>query len=218
MSGAGEGDWRSAAEVFDEWARLGKDAGMEKGHAASVEEMLSAALSMVSSLGDRFSSLDVGCGNGWVVRTLAAHPHCSRAVGIDAAPAMIEKAKEIDHQGEYHLTDLMEWQPDEGFDLIHSMETLYYLDDPGAGIRRIASWLNEGGVLVLGVDHYLENPESHDWPKSVRTRMTTMSTSEWQDAVKAAGLTVEKTWQAAPSSDWPGTLVILATKSHSTGI
>ena len=34
------GGWRSAPEVFHEWALIGKDEGMERGHAASVKAML----------------------------------------------------------------------------------------------------------------------------------------------------------------------------------
>jgi len=34
---------RDATEVFSEWAGNGKDEGMERGHAASVEEMLNLA-------------------------------------------------------------------------------------------------------------------------------------------------------------------------------
>ena len=55
-----EDGWRSAPEVFDEWALIGKDEGMEKGHAAAVEEMLSHALAIASRLGNTFTALDVG--------------------------------------------------------------------------------------------------------------------------------------------------------------
>ena len=31
---------KSAVEVFDQWAEIGKDEGMEKGHASSVNSMV----------------------------------------------------------------------------------------------------------------------------------------------------------------------------------
>ena len=34
---------RPAVDVFGEWADIGKDEGMEKGHAPSVNEILNAA-------------------------------------------------------------------------------------------------------------------------------------------------------------------------------
>ena len=41
---------------------------MEKGHAVSVGDMLNFALKERVDKGKKFSFLDVGCGNGWVVR------------------------------------------------------------------------------------------------------------------------------------------------------
>jgi len=205
-------DWRAASEVFHEWALLGKDVGMEKGHGAAVDEMLTFAVSQVATLGKRFQALDVGCGNGWVVRRLSSHPHCSRAVGIDAAPAMIDKAKELDADGEYHLVDLLEWSSKACFNLIHSMETMYYLEDPGRGIEHLAGLLADDGILLIGVDHYAENESSLDWPQQVKTRMTTLSTQQWTSCFKMAGLDVIRVWKAAPREGWPGTLVIAGRK------
>ena len=210
---AEEGDgWRSAPEVFHEWALIGKDEGMEKGHAAAVEEMLSHALAIASSRGNTFTALDVGCGNGWVVRKMARHPHCSLAVGIDAAPSMIDKAKKLDSENQYHLVDIMQWTTEHSFDLIHSMETMYYLEDPVKGIQRLSDWLKKDGVLVIGVDHYAENAQSLVWPEKVRTRMTTLSESQWIDSFSTAGLSDVKSWRAAPKEGWPGTLVIAGRK------
>tara|TARA_B110000196_G_C20913723_1_gene551848 strand:+ start:118 stop:813 length:696 start_codon:yes stop_codon:yes gene_type:complete len=204
--------WRSAAEVFHQWAIDGKDAGMEKGHGPAVEEMLVSSLMQVAELGKKFRALDIGCGNGWVTRKLAAHPHCIQAIGIDAAEAMIDKAKQIDGTGEYYHCDLMQWQPEGEFDLIHSMETMYYLKDPGQAIKRIASWLNGGGLFVMGVDHYRENEESIDWPQKVKTPMTLHSESEWKDLFTNAGLEISNHWRAAAKEGWAGTLVIIGRK------
>ena len=61
---------RDATDVFSEWAGKGKDEGMERGHAASVNQMLNLALA-TNNLSQRpFTSIDIGCGNGWVVRKL----------------------------------------------------------------------------------------------------------------------------------------------------
>ena len=40
-----------AIDVFNEWALKGRDLGMEKGHAASVEEMLAFSLEERSEIG-----------------------------------------------------------------------------------------------------------------------------------------------------------------------
>ena len=57
---------RPAVDVFSEWADAGKDAGMERGHAPAVNEILSAAFKeMDPSILERgFTAVDAGCGNG----------------------------------------------------------------------------------------------------------------------------------------------------------
>ena len=86
-------DLRQATDVFGEWAVQGKDLGMEKGHAAAVQEMLDFALVERERMNKKFSFLDLGCGNGWVVRKVSKDSFCSHAHGIDGAKQMIESAK-----------------------------------------------------------------------------------------------------------------------------
>ena len=46
----------------------------------------------------------------------------------------------------------------EKFDVIHSMEVLYYLEDPALTVKKITdSWLHNEGRLIAGVDLYYEN-------------------------------------------------------------
>ena len=59
-------------DVFDNWALIGRDERMAKGHAVSVKEMLKLAITGQK----KFSFLDVGCGNGWVVRKMAKNNEC----------------------------------------------------------------------------------------------------------------------------------------------
>ena len=54
---------------------------MERGHAPAVGEMLAFGLTRTAELGRSFRAIDVGCGNGWVVRQLAAMPFCSTPKG-----------------------------------------------------------------------------------------------------------------------------------------
>ena len=61
-------DKKAAVDVFSQWALIGKDEGMEKGHSSSVKAMLELALPNVN---DDFSAIDLGCGNGWVTRMLS---------------------------------------------------------------------------------------------------------------------------------------------------
>ena len=138
---------KKATEVFGEWAVKGKDKGMEKSHALPVGAMLDFILPKKN----KFTFLDLGCGNGWVVRKVAKNPLCSRAVGIDGAEKMISNAKSLSKDStEYILADIETFQPVEKYDIIHSMEVLYYLDHPKEVIKKISKdWLKDNGRLII---------------------------------------------------------------------
>ena len=83
---------RKAKDVFNEWAEIGKDLGMEAGHADAVEEMLEFSLKERAEIGEQFSFLDLGCGNGWATRNVYRESLCNRAVGVDGANKMVTNA------------------------------------------------------------------------------------------------------------------------------
>ena len=200
---------RKVRDVFDEWAESGKDLGMETGHADAVEEMLEFSLKERSEIGEQFSFLDLGCGNGWATRNVYREPLCNRAVGVDGANKMIINARSRGLGEHYVHADLATYDPKETFDLIHSMEFVYYLADPEELIHRIVnSWLNEGGRLIFGLDFYFENTESHTWPKKLNIPMFMLKEIEWINLFKATGLKEVTSWRANETTDWAGTLVI----------
>jgi len=204
---------RIATEVFSEWAEKGKDIGMEKGHASAVEDMINFAIQDRINLERNFSFLDLGCGNGWVVRRVETDPLCVRAVGIDGAKQMIEKATQGDSKSEYLHENIDTYSSPDKFDLIHSMEVLYYLEDPALTIKKIAdSWLNKEGRLIAGVDLYFENTESHSWEEKVGTKMMMLKEAEWIEIFSSAGLKEVKSWRSNQNKDWAGTLVLTGKK------
>ena len=204
---------RDATDVFSEWAGKGKDEGMERGHAASVNEMLSLALA-TNNLSQRpFTAIDIGCGNGWVVRKLQCLENCLSAEGVDGSTSMIEKAIQIDPKGKYSVAMLPQWRPNNSVDLIHSMEFLYYLNDPVAMIKIIHDeWLNSGGIFVAGVDHYSENKDSLEWPTALDVHMTTLTQQQWHEAMLSAGFTDVKIIKTGVKDNFIGTLTMLGTK------
>jgi len=204
---------RIATEVFGEWAEKGKDIGMEKGHALAVEDMISFATQERTNLKRNFSFLDLGCGNGWVVRMLENNQLCVRSVGIDGAKQMIEKAGEDTSKSEFLLENIDTYISPDKFDLIHSMEVLYYLENPAQTVKKIAdSWLNDGGRLIAGIDLYSENQESHSWEEKVGTKMMMLKEAEWMEIFSSAGLQEVESWRSNQSQDWAGTLVLTGKK------
>jgi len=65
--------------TFDEWAKIGRAELMEKEHSKTVLKFLNSI-----PFEKQFSFLDVGCGNGWVVRKISQIQNCKKAVGIGA--------------------------------------------------------------------------------------------------------------------------------------
>ena len=202
-----------ATEVFNQWAQVGKDKGMEQNHAKSVEDMLNFALRERYSIEKKFNFLDLGCGNGWVVQRIAKEQLCYESVGIDGADQMIKNAKKKDPVSEYILTDINSYQPKKKFDLIHSMEVLYYLSDPKRIIKNIYnSWMQINGRLIIGIDLYFENQESHTWEDRVGTEMKMFKESEWISFFELAGFKEIKSWRSNKYADWAGTLVVTGKK------
>ena len=188
---------RPATDVFHDWALRGKDEGMERGHAQSVAEMIDFISVKSEQRGTNFSAVDVGCGNGWVVRILADFQLCQQAIGIDGAKAMIEKAKSIDSENQYVFAGLPDYSPIEKFDYVHSMEFLYYLEEPEKMLQLFYDdWLKEGGWAVIGIDHYMENEDSLSWPEHVGVNMATRTINQWEGAWKKAGFNNVEHWIA----------------------
>ena len=204
---------RDATEVFSEWAGKGKDEGMERGHAASVEEMLNLAFSTNNLSQKQFSAIDIGCGNGWVVRKLQQMENCQFVKGVDGAITMIEKAKKIDPKGNYSIAKLPQWKPKNPVDFIHSMEFLYYLQDPITMLKIIHDeWLTSGGVFIAGIDHYFENTDSLEWPTALDVHMTTLSQQQWHEAMENAGFTDITITKTGVKEGFIGTLTMLGVK------
>ena len=206
------------AKVFDEWATDGRDRDLERGHAHSVNAILGTA-----PFGEPFSFLDVGCGNGWVVRKVAANPLCTRAVGIDKSAQMIRNAQDrrVSPLEEYHAVSLEGWES-EPFKVAFSMESLYYAESLPGAISRVYSLLSLGGVFLCGTDFYTENPETAGWANAMDVTMHMHSEPEWTAMFREAGFKTTSTRIRDPASQvrWKreqGTLLVTGVRPAPPG-
>ena len=94
------------------------------------------------------SALDVGCGEGRFCRRLKAEG--VRAVGIDPTPAMIDRARALDPDGDYRIeaAEALGFA-DAEFDLVVSYLSLIDIPDAAAAIREMARVLKPGGTLLI---------------------------------------------------------------------
>ena len=199
-------------KTFNNWAIQNKDEGMEKGHTSSVNKMFEIISSESSLIKKSFNFLDLGCGNGWVVRKVLNNKNCKYALGIDGASEMIKKAKSIDKKGDYINTDIEHWSFNKCYDIIFSMETFYYFSNLDSILNKTYNNLNKNGMIIIGIDHYLENKPSLSWDKEFNLSLNTLSIQEWVSKFKINGFKNVQCIVHDKKEDWNGTLILYAKK------
>ena len=170
--------------TFDKWAKNGRSELMEKEHSKTVLKFLNSR-----KFDKPFSFLDVGCGNGWVVRRIAQIQNCKKAVGIDKSKNMIKKAKskKIFSKENYYYTDVLSWKYNGKFDYIFSMEALYYSSPMESALKKIFSLLKPGGQFFCGTDFYTDNQATTKWSKMMGINLDLRSKLEWKKMFEGVG-------------------------------
>jgi len=199
---------------FDEWAINGKAEAMEKEHGKNVTAFLDKIHFEKS-----FSFLDVGCGNGWVVRKMAKNPMCLKAIGIDKSKKMIIQAKKnkTSSNEKYLHCGIEEFHHVGKFDFVFSMESLYYVDSIDFALKKIFKMLKPGGQFFCGTDFYTDNKATKKWSEMMKVQMHLHSKREWKDFFINAGFKTKTTHikDLKSKKKWKqefGTLFIIGTK------
>lgn len=136
----------AARRRFDRWAGSYERDRRSRFNAKPQREAL-AALGLEPS--DRL--LDVGCGSGAAVRAAAAV--VERAIGVDIAPKMIERARELAvglQRAEFVVGD-SEQLPfeDEAFTTVLCTASFHHYPDPQQALAEMARVLQPGGRLAI---------------------------------------------------------------------
>ena len=175
-------------KTFDEWAQNGRAELMEKEHEKNVSKFLRTI-----SFDKPFTFLDVGCGNGWVVRKISREPNCKKSIGIDKSKKMIIESKEkiINKKEEFVHTDIESWKRISKFDFIFSMESLYYADSIELALEKIYKILKPGGQFFCGTDFYTDNKATAKWAKIMKIQMHLHSKKEWKEFFQNTGFNVK---------------------------
>ncbi len=119
---------------------------------------------------------DLGCGPGALTATLPERWPDAYVLGVDASPAMLERARGRARPGRlgFVLADLATWTPAATLDVIVSNATFHWLADHASLLDRLLSRLAPGGVLAFQVPANAEAP-SH---RAVAERV---ASAEWGD-------------------------------------
>ncbi|NUQ35684.1 MAG: class I SAM-dependent methyltransferase [Planctomycetaceae bacterium] len=175
-------------ELFNQWAREGRDIEMAEGHTHAAREALRDVAVVPGG-----SILDLGCGSGFVTRALAKRLPEASVMGVDAAGEMIFQARDLTPDDlfnavYYHGSIFDEALKDERFDMIFSMEALYYMLPVAETVKRMVEMLKPGGTIVVVVDYYKENTASHAWARKYSIPMELLSAEDYVKLFEEAGL------------------------------
>ncbi|HET9009031.1 MAG TPA: class I SAM-dependent methyltransferase [Nitrosarchaeum sp.] len=174
----------SVNAIFDKWAKNGRDELMEKEHGKNVMKFLETI-----SFDKPFLFLDVGCGNGWVVRKIAEENNCKKAIGIDKSKNMIlqANAKKKTNKEKYIYKSIESLGYKNKFDFIFSMESLYYVDSIEIALEKIYKLLKPGGQFFCGTDFYSDNKATAKWANIMKIQMHLHSKQEWKKFFRNTG-------------------------------
>jgi ubiquinone/menaquinone biosynthesis C-methylase UbiE len=175
-------------KTFDKWAQNGRAELMEIEHGKNVLKFLQTI-----SFDKPFTFLDVGCGNGWVVRKIAKEKNCKKSIGIDKSKKMIQEAikKTSMKNEEFIYTDIESLKYRGKFDFIFSMESLYYADSIEIALEKIFKILKPGGQFFCGTDFYTDNKDTARWASIMKIQMHLHSKKEWKKFFQNTGFMVK---------------------------
>jgi len=154
--------------------------------------------------------LDIGCGGGQTIRSIAAIATAGRVEGVDYAPASVavasEKNADLIASGRAGVQQAsvsrLPFQ-DSSFDLITAVETHYYWPDLRHDLREVLRVLKPGGRLVVIAEAY--RGRRMDWlyrpVMRLLLRATYLSLDEHRAALTEAGF-VGVEVDAEPSRGW----------------
>lgn len=111
--------------------------------------------------------IDLGCGDGAVAPLLRARLPGRRLIGVDASPAMLEKASGYEARIE---ADVAGWLPERPPALIFSNAALHWLGDHAGLLPRLARALAPGGVLAVQMPRQFFAP-SHRFLRDIAQTM-----------------------------------------------
>lgn len=107
--------------------------------------------------------IDLGCGAGQMGAALAERAMGRDVIGIDASPAMLDKARASKGYRSLAQADIRDWHPRRAPGLIYSNAALHWLDAHERLMPRLAAMLCKGGTLAVQLPHQNNAPSHRVW-------------------------------------------------------
>lgn len=127
---------------------------------------------LVPTLKEGLRVLDVGCGTAAITKGIAEKVgETGQVIGIDRDSDLIEEGKnlfEFPDNLQFIVTELLDYEPTEKFDLVVSARVLQWQDNPQEALQKMSTWLKPNGQIII-LDY---NHEALSWtpmpPKSMQ--------------------------------------------------
>jgi ubiquinone/menaquinone biosynthesis C-methylase UbiE len=154
--------------------------------------------------------LDIGCGGGQTMRTLAELASAGRVSGVDYSPTSVETSRAVNagliQSGRADVQQASVSKlpfDDASFDLVTAVETHYYWPDLAQDLREVRRVLKPGGRFLLIAETY--KGRSMDWifrpVMRILLQSTYLSLDEHREAFIEAGFT-DVEIDAIPARGW----------------
>jgi 2-polyprenyl-3-methyl-5-hydroxy-6-metoxy-1,4-benzoquinol methylase len=182
----GTADWlETIAQVYDAYTIYHQSPGAEQtvfdgasGASAPRSERLLRRLLAECRLPERGRLLDIGCGNGVLLRTFSAIAPAWTLAGADLDDRHRATVEAIPSVERFYAGPAEEI-PDQ-FDVITMQHVLEHVPEPVDLLGKLARRLNPGGVLFVQVPNILDNPfdlmvvdhSSHFAPQTIGTAVS----------------------------------------------
>jgi ubiquinone/menaquinone biosynthesis C-methylase UbiE len=130
---------------------------------------------LLNALKPDMKILDVGCGPGTITADLAERVPDGSVIGLDAAPSVLEKAREVARDRgltnlEFTTGDVYALEyPDDTFCVVHAHQVLQHLGDPVAALREMRRVCKPGGYVAFrdadygGMTWHPQSPGLDEW-------------------------------------------------------
>ena len=150
----------TATDYDAQWSRLGDFAKYNPG----ARHRRRLILSLVADL-PVHSTIDVGCGPGELIVSLADMRPDLGLHGVDLSPAVISANRQAMPFCQFEVMDLEKKDGDRVFDLVICSEVIEHLADWRIGVGNLAAMVGEGAYLILtcptGSIHQTERDFGH---------------------------------------------------------
>jgi SAM-dependent methyltransferase len=169
------------------------------------------------SVGTDFTVLDIGCGGGKTVQTLAESASEGKVFGIDYSAQSVASSRRLNsrliEEGRVDIrqgsVSSLPW-PDNNFDLITAVETHYYWPNGVADMREVMRVMKPGGRFLIIAETYKGGLATIAYsPAMLLLGAKYMTLQEHKDLLSAAGFSDVEVFDKRNS----GWMCTVATKS-----